>query len=105
MFALRARSSALGAVALEGAVAANSAGPSLRAAGEVLRARRVPVLVIGAGATDVPQLPAGAFSDAQRAFAQQIPEPRHYVTAERSEEVPAVIQSWLTGQAAARSGA
>lgn len=108
MFALRARSSALGAVAQEGAVAASSAGPALRAAEEVLRERGVPVLIIGAGATDVPQLPVGAFSDAQRAFARQIPgaefvliaDARHYVMAERSAEVSGVIQTWLSAQAA-----
>jgi pimeloyl-ACP methyl ester carboxylesterase len=103
MFAMRARSSALGAVAQEGAVAASSAGPQLRAAEEVLRAGRVPVLVIGAGATDVPQLPAGAFGDAQRAFAQQIPgaefvvvaDARHYVMAERPDEVSGLLGTWL----------
>jgi pimeloyl-ACP methyl ester carboxylesterase len=103
MFALRARSSALAAVAQEGAVAANSAGQWLRAAEDTLRSGRVPVLVIGAGATDVPQLPAGAFLDAQRAFVDRIPsaqfarvaDARHYVMAERPQDVTRIVQTWL----------
>jgi pimeloyl-ACP methyl ester carboxylesterase len=103
MFALRARSSVFGAVAREGAVAARSAGPQLRAAEDVLRARRVPLLVIGAGATDVPQLPAGAFLDAQRALVERIPSAEltvvpdagHYVMAQRPHEVRGVIETWV----------
>jgi len=106
MFALRARSSALAAVAEEGAVAARSAGPQLRAAEEELRTGRVPVLVIGAGATDVPQLPAGAFVDAQPAFADGIPGAefvvvqgaRHYLMAERPDEVSGVLRTWLSAR-------
>jgi pimeloyl-ACP methyl ester carboxylesterase len=109
MFALRARSTALGAVAQEGAVAASSAAPQLRAAEMVLRDGGVPVLVIGAGATDVPQLPTGAFLDAQRAFAEHIPgaefvvvaDARHYVMAERADEVASVLRTWLTARARA----
>jgi pimeloyl-ACP methyl ester carboxylesterase len=106
MLALRARSSALGAVAGEGAVAAATAGRELRAAEAVLGSGRVPVLAIGAGATDVPQLPAGAFADAQRAFAARtpgadfalVPDARHYVMAEQPEEVARLIQGWSTAR-------
>jgi pimeloyl-ACP methyl ester carboxylesterase len=106
MFALRARSSALAAVAQEGAVAASSAGQQLRAAEEELRAGRVPMLVIGAGATDVPQLPAGAFLDAQRAVVDRIPnaelaviaDARHYVMAEQPHEVSRIVQAWLNSR-------
>jgi pimeloyl-ACP methyl ester carboxylesterase len=103
MFALRARSSALAAVAQEGAVAANSGGQRLRAAEDILRSGGVPMLVIGAGATDVPQLPAGAFLDAQRALVDRIPgaqfavvaDARHYVMAERPQDVTQIVQTWL----------
>jgi pimeloyl-ACP methyl ester carboxylesterase len=104
MFALRARSAALGAVAQEGAVAASTAGTQLRAAEETLRTGRVPVSVIAAGATDVPQLPAGAFVDAQRDFADRIPgagfvviaDARHYVMAERPGEVAGAVEASLS---------
>jgi pimeloyl-ACP methyl ester carboxylesterase len=104
MRALRARSSALGAVVQEGAVAARTALPEMREVELVLRSGRVPVLVIGAGATDVPQLPQGAFVDSQRTFAAGIPgaqfaivhHARHYVMAARPAEVAGLLEAWAT---------
>ena len=112
MFALRARASTLGAVAAEGAVVGATAGRDLRAAEAVLGSARVPVLAIGAGATDVPQLPAGAFADAQRAFAARtpgaefalVPDARHYVMAEQPEEVARLIRTWSTARARGPAG-
>jgi pimeloyl-ACP methyl ester carboxylesterase len=106
MFALRARSSALGAVAQEGAIAARSALQELRGAEATLASGRVPVLVIGAGATDVPQLPKGAFVEAQRAFAERtpgaefalVPDARHYVMAERPEVVAGLVETWAAAR-------
>ena len=83
--------------------AAASARPDLQAAEATLASADLPVLIIAAGATDVPQLPPGAFLDAQRTFAARlpsaelviVPDARHYVMAERPAEVADHLQLWL----------
>jgi pimeloyl-ACP methyl ester carboxylesterase len=61
-------------------------------------------LVNGAGATNVPQLLAGAFIDSQRAFAEGIhgaqfvivEHARHYFMAEQPEEVVRLPETWIS---------
>ncbi|NTU81140.1 MAG: hypothetical protein HGA45_17450 [Chloroflexales bacterium] len=65
----------------------------------------MPLLVIAAGACDVPGLPAGAFQQAAAAFAARhphaeyvlIPDAPHYVQATHPASVSAAIEGWLAG--------
>lgn len=101
MVALRAGSAALLRITAEGALAAQSVPTDLRAAEERLD---MPLLVIAAGASDVPELPAGAFQDAAVAFAARHSQAAHvvvlgaphYVQATHPGEVAAAIEGWLT---------
>jgi pimeloyl-ACP methyl ester carboxylesterase len=102
MVAMRAGSTNLLRITAEGALAAASVPAELRAAEERLRA---PLLVIAAGACDVPGLPPGAFPAAAAAFAERhpqatyllIPGAPHYVQATHPVEVSAAITDWLDG--------
>jgi pimeloyl-ACP methyl ester carboxylesterase len=108
MVALRSRSAVLLAVAQEGAVAQQSGRPELAAAETVLQRHPVPLLVIAAGASNVPDLPPGAFAAAERAFADAVPgagaqfklvpEARHYLMAEQPQTVADLVQVWLTAR-------
>jgi pimeloyl-ACP methyl ester carboxylesterase len=102
MLALRSRSQSLLNVSDEGAVAQRSAGAELRAAEPLMRG---PLLVIAAGQSDVPGLPAGAFVRAEQALSERkphstyvvVPGAGHYVQAERPAAVVGAIERWLTG--------
>lgn len=102
MVAMRAGSTNLLRITAEGALAAASVPAELRAAEEHLR---VPLLVIAAGACDVPGLPPGAFQAAAAAFAERhpqatyvlIPGAPHYVQATHPVEVSVAITGWLDG--------
>jgi pimeloyl-ACP methyl ester carboxylesterase len=102
MAALRAGSAALLRITDEGSLAAQSVPAELLAADARLT---MPLLVIAAGACDVPGLPAGAFQAAAAAFAEQhpqatyvlIPDAPHYVHATHPAEVSAAIKDWLDG--------
>lgn len=100
MTALRSGSAALLRMTAEGALAAQSVPTELRAAEERLT---MPLLVIAAGASDVPGLPAGAFEGSASAFAHRHPQAQyvvipgapHYVQATHPVEVSAAIEDWL----------
>jgi pimeloyl-ACP methyl ester carboxylesterase len=100
MAALRASSSALLRITEEGALAAESVPAELRAAEPKLT---MPLLVIAAGACDVPGLPAGAFQGAAAAFAARhqrtqyvvVAGAPHYVQATHPAEVASAIETWL----------
>lgn len=104
MVALRSRSEVLLAIAREGAVARQSGGSELAGAETALQQHPLPLLVIAAGASDVPDLPPGAFAAAERAFAETVPgaqftlvpEARHYLMAEQPQTVADLMQAWLT---------
>jgi pimeloyl-ACP methyl ester carboxylesterase len=108
MVALRSRSTALLAVAQEGATAQRSGRADLQAAEASLQSQPVPLLVIAAGSSDVPGVPAGAFADAEKHFAETvsgaqfelIPDARHYVMAERPQAVADLIGAWLEAKLA-----
>lgn len=100
MIALRAGSAALLRLTDEGALAAQSVPAELRAAEARLT---MPLLVIAAGESDVPGLPAGAFQGAAAAFASRhpqaeyvvIPGAPHYVQATHPEELAGAMERWL----------
>jgi pimeloyl-ACP methyl ester carboxylesterase len=101
MQALRSRSSALLQLIDEGEGAAASAPAELRAAEAALHA---PLLVISAESSDVPNLPKGAFTRAEKALADRIENSRyvvipgsrsHYVMADHPEAVAEAIDGWL----------
>jgi pimeloyl-ACP methyl ester carboxylesterase len=66
----------------------------------------VPLLVIAAGASDVPELPPGAFAGAERTFAgavpgaqfRLVPEAHHYLMAEQPQTVADLMHAWLTAR-------
>jgi pimeloyl-ACP methyl ester carboxylesterase len=101
MAALRSGSAALRRMTAEGSLAAQSVPAELRAAEERLT---MPLLVIAAGACDVPGLPEGAFQEAAAAFASRQPQAQyvvipgapHYVQATHPTEVATTINRWLT---------
>jgi pimeloyl-ACP methyl ester carboxylesterase len=101
MVAMRASSTSLLRITGEGALAA-SVPAELRAVEGRLT---TPLLVIAAGACDVPGLPPGAFQEAAAAFAERhpqatyvlIPDAPHYVHATHPAEVSAAITDWLDG--------
>jgi pimeloyl-ACP methyl ester carboxylesterase len=100
MVALRSRSTALAGVADEGAVAATTAVAALRAAEAALD---MPLLLLAAEESDVPQLPPGAFAGAIKALAERkpgstfalIPGGRHYLQAQQPQQVAVAITQWL----------
>ncbi len=100
MIALRSGSTALLRLTAEGALAAQSVPAELRAAEAQLT---MPLLVIAAGASDVPGLPVGAFQEAAAAFAGRHPQAEyvviagapHYVQATHPGEVAGAIERWL----------
>jgi pimeloyl-ACP methyl ester carboxylesterase len=100
MTALRSGSTALLQLTAEGALAAQSVPAELRAAEPRLT---MPLLVLAAGACDVPGLPAGAFQEAAAAFASRHPQAEyiviagapHYVQATHPGEVVGAIERWL----------
>jgi pimeloyl-ACP methyl ester carboxylesterase len=100
MYALRSRSSALVSVADEGVVAQQSAGVELREAEAGLH---VPLLLVGAGRSEVPGLPVGAFAEALQALARRKPDARyvlipdgsHFVFTDHPAVVAATVQDWL----------
>jgi pimeloyl-ACP methyl ester carboxylesterase len=102
MLAMRSGSAALMQISAEGALAAQSVPSELRRAEERLT---MPLLVIAAGASDVPGLPAGAFQAAAAAFATRhlqavyvvISGAPHYVQASHPAEVVSAIEHWLAG--------
>lgn len=102
MVALRSGSAALLRLTAEGSLAAESVPAELRVAEKRLT---MPLLVIAAGACDVPGLPEGAFQEAAAAFARRHPQAQyvvipgapHYVQATHPAEVSAAIEGWLVG--------
>jgi len=100
MIALRSSSTALVRITDEGALAAQGGAAELRAAEDRLV---MPLLVIAAGASDVPELPPGAFQHAAAAFAQRHPQAQyvvvpgapHYLQATHPQAVVTAIEAWL----------
>lgn len=100
MVALRSGSTALLRLTAEGALAAQSVPAELRAAEARLT---MPLLVIAAGESDVPGVPAGAFQGAAAAFAGRhpqaayvlVPDAPHYVQATHPDAVAGAIERWL----------
>jgi pimeloyl-ACP methyl ester carboxylesterase len=103
MVALRSRSAALLSMTQEGAVAQRSGGAEIKVAEATLKIRPVPLLVLAAGASDVPDLPPGAFVDAEREFADSVPgaqfkliaRAHHYLMAEQPQIVTELTRVWL----------
>jgi pimeloyl-ACP methyl ester carboxylesterase len=99
--ALRARSSAITAMAREGRAARAELGVLQLTAAE--RQLTAPLLVVAAGATSVPE--GRAFTDALVAFAARhdgsayasVEGAGHYVMVTHAEEVAGAIRSWLAG--------
>lgn len=100
MVSLRSRGSAIVAMAAEGAIARRQLGTEdLRTAEADLTA---PLLVLAAGATDVPE--GEAFTRSLQALASRthdsasvvIPEAGHYLINTHAAEVAAEIDAWLT---------
>ena len=100
MIALRSRADALVNVTDEGAVAAASAAAELRAAEQHLD---MPLLLIAAEHSEVPELPTGAFATAVEALAARTPnstfvlvaDAPHYLQASHPDEVIQAIEAWL----------
>jgi len=103
MLSLRSRGSAIAAMAAEGAIARSELGTAaLRRAEADLRS---PLLVLAAGATDVPE--GEAFAQSLQAFASRttnsaaviIPDAGHYLINTHAHEIAAQIDAWLTNPA------
>lgn len=103
MVALRGRSAALLGMAQEGAMAQRSGRTDIKTAEATLQIRPVPLFVLAAGASDVPDLPPGAFADAEHQFADSVPGAQfklipgahHYLMAEQPQLVADLTRVWL----------
>lgn len=97
MLALRARSTTIVQMAVEGALAAEQVPALLESAESTLAT--LPMLVIAAGATDVPE---AGFAESLAAFAERVEatyfvvsDAGHYVMATHTDETAAILLDWL----------